>query len=188
MIPVDHAPHLVNISLYPHASDFKDIYEEINKINMNRCIQRLYDYLLPRLCDADFELINNLGTREKALKHIEKKLIGMQLIDSQFLQRINDREAIGSTAFYNAIALPHLSEPAVKKDFVYILISKNPVQWDSSDINVIFVIGKTKNRIREMQFPYGLFIKVFSYYRNINAILQAYSASSFLDILINLKL
>lgn len=183
VLPVQNIQHLVHISLYPRAADFRHIYTEIHKIKMNLYSEQLFECLKDYLTADTFEIGTSLSSKSGALRHMCKKLMKLGYVNEQFQEQIIERECIDSSVFCNNIAIPHTSDKSVYRSFIYLIISQRPIPWENDQINIICMIGTIENHIQEMQLPYDLAIKVFSFYRNVNTLLNAYDLDSFMDIL-----
>ncbi len=183
VIPLQNIRHLVNISLYPRSADFRHIYTEIHRIKMKLYCERLAENLCGLLTEDTFVCSPHFTSGKDAFQHMCAQLVSLGYTNEDFEKRILEREAIDSSTFRGNIVLPHTSDESIFRDFAYVVLSKVPIPWEQSRVNLICMIGTQKNHIREMHTSYDLAIKVFSYYRNVNAVLNAHDLNSFLDIL-----
>lgn len=183
VLPVPNIQHVVNISLYPRAVDFRHIYTQIHKIKMHLYSEQFYDCLKIYLTEDTFEVVTSLPSKTDILQHMCKKLLKLGYVNEHFKEWIIKREEIDRSVFCNNISIPHVSDKSVYRNFIYLIISQHPISWEDNLLNIICMIGTKENHIKEMQLSYDLAIKVFSFYRNVNALLNAYDLDSFMEIL-----
>ncbi len=72
-----------------------------------------------------------------------------------FIRDVYDREAMGSTAFENGIAIPHGKSDAVTETSIAAAKLQHPVQWDADDepVDLVFLFAvanedKSDNHVR----------------------------------------
>lgn len=183
VLPVQNLQHLIHISLYPRAADFRHIYTEIHKIKMALYVDKLVEYLGKYLTAETFESSVNPSSKTNILQHICQKLIRLGYVDEAFKEQIIKRESMDCSVFNNHTAIPHTSDKSIRRSFIYLFISRYPVLWEENRVNMICMIGTRETEIHEMQILYDLSIKVFSSYRNVNALLNAGDPETFMDIL-----
>tara|TARA_B100001057_G_scaffold298940_1_gene299080 strand:- start:1532 stop:1990 length:459 start_codon:yes stop_codon:yes gene_type:complete len=99
---------------------------------------------------ADIIPLNNIyldvnASSKKALfKEVAAKISNKLNIDhNNLLDKLNEREKLGSTGIGNGIAIPHSKVNGIKKVFSLFLRTKNLIDFSSSDlvgVDIIFVI------------------------------------------------
>ncbi len=99
---------------------------------------------------ADIIPLNNIyldvnASSKKALfKEVAAKISNKLNIDqNSLLEKLNEREKLGSTGIGNGIAIPHGKMDGIKKVFSLFLRTKNLIDFSSSDlvgVDIIFVI------------------------------------------------
>ena len=104
---------------------------------------------------ADIIPLNNIhldinASSKKALfKVVAAKISNKLNIDqNNLLEKLNEREKLGSTGIGNGIAIPHGKVDGIKKVFSLFLRTKKLIDFSSSDlvgVDIIFVIIAPKN-------------------------------------------
>ena len=86
-----------------------------------------------------FETGNRYSTRDKLLRAMCAKLIDLGYTDSSFLGDVLERETISPTAF-GQVAIPHALKMKAKKTGMSIYISRTPIEWGESYVNLVILL------------------------------------------------
>lgn len=76
--------------------------------------------------------------KEELIECVVNKNIKEGYVDSKYLQAIYDREAMGSTLISEDSAFPHGSPSYVKNSILNLVVVKNGIKWDGSNIKLVF--------------------------------------------------
>lgn len=86
----------------------------------------------------------NVSSKKALFKEVAAKISNKLNIDqNNLLEKLNEREKLGSTGIGNGIAIPHGKVNGIKKVFSLFLRTKSLIDFSSSDllgVDVIFVI------------------------------------------------
>ena len=86
----------------------------------------------------------NASSKKALFKEIAAKISNNLNIDqNNLLEKLNEREKLGSTGIGNGIAIPHGKIEGIKKVFSLFLRTKNLIDFSASDlkgVDIIFVI------------------------------------------------
>ena len=86
----------------------------------------------------------NASSKKALFKEVAAKISNKLNIDqNNLLEKLNEREKLGSTGIGNGIAIPHGKVNGIKKVFSLFLRTKSLIDFSSSDlvgVDIIFVI------------------------------------------------
>ena len=86
----------------------------------------------------------NVSSKKALFKEVAAKISNKLNIDqNNLLEKLNEREKLGSTGIGNGIAIPHGKVNGIKKVFSLFLRTKSLIDFSSSDlvgVDIIFVI------------------------------------------------
>jgi|SRR5690625_745959 len=92
-------------------------------------------------------LINEpVNGREEAINLLADQAVELGKISEKepFVQAVNEREKMNSTAFEFNIAIPHGKSGVVNEPFISYLSVKQPINWDddgNNEVKYMFLIG-----------------------------------------------
>lgn len=103
--------------------------EEINKIFRNSILIRDVD-----IKDMD-DAFDMLASKASEITGLDKRLI---------INQYKQREALGSTALVNNVALPHILQQVESESFSIILIPNKTINWDKNKVGLLYslFVGK----------------------------------------------
>lgn len=86
----------------------------------------------------------NASSKKALFKEIAAKISNkLNIEQNNILEKLNERERLGSTGIGNGIAIPHSKINGIKKVFSLFLRTKNLIDFSASDqlgVDIIFVI------------------------------------------------
>ena len=79
-----------------------------------------------------------------------------------YIQDVLLRESVSSTAFTDALAVPHAINQYAEKSFICVLHNNMPIPWGRKTVHFIFMIGITKQDMKYFKPAFDLIIELFS--------------------------
>ena len=108
--------------------------------------------------------------KEKEKDEILRKLCGKAmergLVEDGFYERVLQREKLGTTSFGNGIAIPHPYRPEGNESFVVAGILDDPINWDDSEVQIVFLLCMKAKGDHSLQ----------SFYRSVGKLLASRSS------------
>lgn len=93
-------------------------------------------------------------SKEDVLKLLCKTAAANVEIPEDAFAHVMRREALGSTAFGNYVAIPHPDRPMGGESFVVTGILEHPVPWDQEEVQIVFLIFMKAGGDRNLQLFY----------------------------------
>lgn len=163
-----------------------DIFKVANKINelkelkrrdsFKQNISRIMDKLL-------FENTEQFLIQEDALKRMCEIMEQYEYVDSGFVLNVMEREAMSTTAF-GRIAIPHAIKMNATKTGMFVLISKNGIQWGDFRVNLVLLISVNKDDRKLFHEIFDSLATILTKDGNISELLTADNYQNFMDILV----
>jgi len=123
----------VQIDLANYASDSMELYEFLTTtMNDEKNLNNLFQ------SDSIFISKKSI-TRKEALNFLCNKLEKSDIVNSDFKDKMFERENMYSTAIGGQIAIPHPIKASSKQSRVGLLISNDPISWDENGNKVRYV-------------------------------------------------
>lgn len=115
--------------------------EEINDIRRKEEFRRM----LTTLTSPDlFECGDGFPSKEEAIHHLCQTFQRLGYTDDTFEEEILTREALSTTVF-GQVAIPHTLKMRSKRTGMAIYISRTPIPWDTSAVNLIIMLSFNAN-------------------------------------------
>ena len=130
---------LVLISPFLTNTDTVAISKKVEEINTSNKKEMIRSSLGQIISPDLFETGNRYSTRDKLLRAMCAKLINLGYTDSSFLGDVMERETISPTAF-GQVAIPHALKMKAKKTGMSIYISRTPIEWGESYVNLVILL------------------------------------------------
>lgn len=125
-----------------------------------------------------FDFKTNISSKYELLAVIESDLKALDYIESDFLEKVYEREAVATTAYGNLIAVPHPITPLAKRSFIYITKLDKPIKWDDKEVQLIFCLGLKKHTTVDMK---PIFKKLSYIINDFNVVLELLNQRSLDD-------
>lgn len=171
------------ISPFLTDDDLDKIKERISFLNQAQRSSFLFQYLsdfLPKSLvfhekyfDKSTEYINFLCDQMKDLGYV----------DSSFKAEVLKREQLSSTDFVNNIAIPHTLKPTTQKTTISVIINKKPTKWHKNFVNVIVLLGLSRNDHAAFQTILDAIISILSEPSKVKQIIEGETYEDLLSII-----
>ena len=93
------------------------------------------------LDESRFFVLDRVETYAQALERMAETLMDQGQVDEGFLERLRQREKIGSTVFDRAVAIPHSVQYAGERLVLAIGACPKPIRQEDQEIKAIFLLG-----------------------------------------------
>lgn len=184
---------ITTMSLQTVSSDYEIIEVPLlgidnYKLKIETCIEAIKDKQRTILLKQNFEHFfskelflvdkkDDLGKKE-AMKRMADKMIAMEVVQSDFYERILERDTASSTGFPN-IAIPHSVNMDAIKTSVCTMLCPSGIQWDGQHVKIILAIAIHKADRNIFQELYQSLVRLFNDEKNVNLLVKTDSFESF---------
>ncbi|MDF9411339.1 transcription antiterminator [Brevibacillus laterosporus] len=166
---------------YLTEEDYEYIQSQINKLNKQKKIRSLKQYL-DLYFDEDLFMKNvYLDSDEAYIAFMSNLLYEKGYVSQDYGKSVLERERMSSTAFNNNVAVPHSMHMDAEKTGICIMILDRPVNWGKEKVQAIVMISINKHQ-RELFSPFfeGV-INILSEWKNVNELIKAKDYEDFMD-------
>jgi lichenan operon transcriptional antiterminator len=112
-------------------------------------------------------------------------LVGQGVIDDEYVERTIERERLSSTAFTDALAVPHALEMTASRTAIAIGIADPSIPWGDGRVQVVALVAFSETDREAFQTVFEQFVEVFSERDSVQRIVRrATDFGGFLDELV----
>ncbi len=177
---------IVHTNILLSDEDINQIRGKIEKINRKKRIKEIKDslelFISEELFKKEFYTKNNI----EMIQELAKDCLEKQLVDSNFVNEVIDRENLSSTSFSNGVAIPHSLKASAYKSFLYIVLNSKGMKWGNYLVNVIVLIGTSSNDREAFKNVFDGIIELLYETENIRTLLKCSDYNDFITTLTNL--
>ncbi|MGG5369631.1 hypothetical protein IGI67_001239 [Enterococcus sp. AZ196] len=96
---------------------------------------------LMKFVAKEFIFVNtDFTSKEELIEQIGTLLVEKNFVDRQFIQTVQEREALGGTDLPSGTAVPHGNSTAVNKTIIVLIKNKKKFKWNKYYVDLIFLI------------------------------------------------
>lgn len=156
--------------------------DDVYKIR-EKYMQSIYKTVIERSYSPIIEIKTKYTTKESLLEIVNKNLLSMGIVTSDFFQSLLEREKIAPTDF-NEIAIPH-GDPAYVLKSSYILITlEKPIIWNTHFISVVAMFVATKEDLLNYRESISIFYEHFASDDFIKKLISAQSHENIVNVIL----
>ncbi|MFT4135050.1 BglG family transcription antiterminator [Microbacterium sp.] len=135
------------------------------------------DAFVPRLDGDDGE--------EGVIRRLGALLVSQGVIDQDYVERAIEREHLSSTAFSDALAVPHSLTMTATRTAIAVGIADPPIAWGEGHVQVVAMVAFSESDRTAFQTVFEQLVEVFSEHDAVQRIVRrATTFSDFLDELV----
>ncbi len=122
---------------------------------------------------------------EDVIRSLGAMLVAQEVIDEEYVERTLEREKLSSTAFTDALAVPHALEMTATRTAIAVGIADPSMAWGPGRVQVVAMVGFSASDREAFQTVFEQLVEVFSERDSVQRIVRrATSFSAFLDELV----
>ena len=158
----------------------KNIENKANRIIREKKNKALKTYLMNFFDEKLFYKNPTFTNKDDALKILCSDLIKLDYTNESFYEDILMREKMSSTAFNN-VAVPHVLTQSAKTSFVSIIISEEPLIWDTHKVYIVAMVGVHKDSRKVFSEIFESLIDILGEPLNIKDLIKSENFYDFID-------
>ena len=194
--PAEPGDRIVKIQPFLTGADIERVQAAAGRIRRARRLARLRAELeryfdasafvhgLDRL-DASARAADGGDSEEGVIRHLGSTLVASGVIDDDYVERAIQRERLSSTAFTDALAVPHALEMTATRTAIAIGIADPSIPWGGGRVQVVALVAFSETDREAFQTVFEQFVEVFSERESVQRIVRrGTDFSGFLDELV----
>ncbi|MDL4839510.1 BglG family transcription antiterminator [Aquibacillus rhizosphaerae] len=130
-------------------------------------------------------LRQSFTTKEEVLNFLVDQLLIKDLVDENYLDAVNEREAVAPTAFGNFVAIPHPITAQTDRTFLTICTLEKPIFWADRQVQFICLLNVKKNSSEDLQTMYDMLGKIVDNTALVQELVKSKTYNEFINVLIN---
>nr|WP_276512030.1 PTS sugar transporter subunit IIA [Microbacterium thalassium] len=184
--PVASGERFVRIQPFLTDADIERVQSAAGRIRRARRLARLRTEL-ERYFDASAFVhgLDASGAPEAVIRRLGDLLITQGVVDEAYVERALQREELSSTAFTDALAVPHAIGMTATRTAIAIGIADPSIPWGDRRVQVVALVAFSESDREAFQTVFEQFVEVFNERESAQRIVRrATDFSGFLDELV----
>jgi lichenan operon transcriptional antiterminator len=184
--PAVAGDRFVRIQPFLTPADIERVQAVAGRIRRGRRLARLRAEL-ERYFDptAFVRGLDATGGEEGVIRSLGDTLVAQGVIDGDYLDRTIERERLSSTAFTDALAVPHAIGMTASRTAIAIGIAEHAIPWGDGRVQVVALAAFSETDREAFQTVFEQFVEVFSERDSVQRIVRrGIDFSAFLDELV----
>ncbi|MFG6502826.1 BglG family transcription antiterminator [Microbacterium sp. P05] len=184
--PIRPSERLVRIQPFLTDADVERVQAAAGRIRRGRRLARLRTELERYFDPAAFIRGLDATVGEAGLiRQLGSLLVAQDVIDADYVERAIDREGLSSTAFTDALAVPHAMGMTAARTRIAIGIADPSIPWGDGRVQVVAFVAFSETDREAFQTVFEQFVEVFSERDSVQRIVRrGTDFASFLDELV----
>ncbi len=177
---------VVRIQPFLTPADVERVQQAAGRIRRGRRLARLRAEL-ERYFDADAFVrgLDGGDGEESVIRSLGGLLVAQGVVDEDYLDRAVERERLSSTAFTDALAVPHALGMTAARTAIALGIADQPIAWGAGRVQVVAFAAFAEDDREAFQTVFEQLVEVFSERESVQRIIRrGVDFSSFLDELV----
>ena len=177
---------IVRIQPFLTESDIERVQAAAGRVRRARRLARLRDELGRYFsADAFIGRVAADADEESVIRDLGARLVALGVIDEGYVQRTLERERLSSTAFTDALAVPHAIGMTAARTAIAVGIADPSMAWGEGRVQVIAMVAFSESDREAFQTVFEQLVEVFSERDSVQRIVRrGTSFGPFLDELV----
>ncbi|MHC2999685.1 transcriptional antiterminator [Microbacterium sp. HJ5] len=189
--PAEASDRIVKVQPFLTDADIERVQAAAGRIRRSRRLARLRTELERYFAPSAF--VRGLDARvpdaasgeEGVIRLLGASLIEQGVIDEDYVERTIERERLSSTAFTDALAVPHALGMTATRTSIAIGIADPSIPWGEGRVQVVALVAFSETDREAFQTVFEQFVEVFSERDSVQRIVRrATDFTGFLDELV----
>jgi lichenan operon transcriptional antiterminator len=184
--PPAPAERIVRIQPFLTDADVERVNATAGRVRRGRRLARLRTELERYFsADAFVRGLDLAGGEEAVIRRLGATLVASGVIDDDYVERAIERERLSSTAFTDALAVPHAMGMTATRTAIAIGIAEPSIPWGEGRVQVVALVAFSEADREAFQTVFEQFVEVFSERDSVQRIVRRGTGfASFLDELV----
>ncbi|WP_292674432.1 MULTISPECIES: PTS sugar transporter subunit IIA [unclassified Microbacterium] len=177
---------IVRIQPFLTESDVERVQAAAGRVRRARRLARLRDELGRYFsADAFVGRIRPGATAEMVIRRLGARLVAQGVIDDDYVERTLERERLSSTAFTDALAVPHALGMTATRTAIAVGIADPSIEWGEGRVQVVAMVAFSESDREAFQTVFEQLVEVFSERESVQRIVRrGETFAAFLDELV----
>lgn len=177
---------IVRIQPFLTESDIERVQAAAGRVRRARRLARLRDELGRYFsADAFIGRVSADADEESVIRDLGARLVAQGVIDEGYVERTLERERLSSTAFTDALAVPHAIGMTATRTAIALGIADPSMAWGEGRVQVIAMVAFSESDREAFQTVFEQLVEVFSERDSVQRIVRrGTSFGPFLDELV----
>jgi len=180
------SPGVVVIQPFLTGGDIDRARREIAEIKSMRRRERIKGQLLKYFREDLFFRNLVVSDSDAMIRTLGERMVEASVVDQGYVEGALQRERMSSTAFTEALAVPHAMTMTATRTAIAISVNETPLPWGEYRVNVVAFIAFSAVDRGSFQSVFDQFVEVFSNRADVQRIVRnAVDFPSFIDELVH---
>ena len=177
---------IVRIQPFLTDADVERVQAAASRIRRSRRLARLRAELERYFEPTAFVRgLDDAAGEESVIRSLGSLLLARGVIDTEYVERTIERERLSSTAFTDALAVPHALEMTASRTAIAIGIAEPSIPWGDGRVQVVALVAFSETDREAFQTVFEQFVEVFSERDSVQRIVRrGTDFNAFLDELV----
>ena len=184
--PPEASDRIVRVQPFLTEGDVERVGAAAARVRRGRRLARLRGELEQYFDGAAFKRgLDPADSEEAIIRRLGEPLIDAGVIDGDYIERTIERERLSSTAFTDALAVPHALTMTATRTAISIAVSEQSVPWGDSRVQVVALVAFSEGDRAAFQTVFEQLVEVFSERESVQRIVRrGVTFAAFLDELV----
>lgn len=181
--PPAPSERIVRVQPFLTEGDVERVQTAAGRIRRGRRLARLRADLARYVVAGAFSgELTATRSEDEAIRLLGAPLVAAGVIDADYIDRAIHRETLSSTAFTDALAVPHAMGMTATRTAISVGISDSSITWGDSRVQVVALVAFSESDRAAFQTVFEQFVEVFSERESVQRIVRrATDLAGFLD-------
>lgn len=154
---------VVQVQPFLTESDVERVRGAAGRVRRGRRLARLRAELEQYMDAASFVRgFEGMGDEESAIRRLGSLLVARGVIDDDYIERTIERERLSSTAFTDALAVPHALTMTATRTAIAVAVSEQSMGWGENRVQVVALVAFSESDRPAFQTIFEQLVEVFS--------------------------
>lgn len=171
--PPAHDERMVRIQPFLTDTDVERVRAAVTKVRRSRRLARLRAELLRYFHPDTFvRQVRSGDGEEGVIRQLGALLVKRGVIDDDYVERTIERERMSSTAFTDALAVPHALQMSASQTSIAIAVNEQSIAWGDTRVQVVALVAFSESDRAAFQTVFEQFVEVFSERESVQRIVR----------------
>ena len=164
---------VVRVQPFLTESDVERVQAAAGRVRRGRRLARLRADIERYFDPSAFVRGLDAGAGEEGvIRALGGRLVDLGVIDPEYVDRAIEREQLSSTAFTDALAVPHAMGMTASRTAIAIGIADPSIPWGDGRVQVVALVAFSENDREAFQTVFEQFVEVFSERESVHRIVR----------------